>query len=200
MVNFLVEHANVAGDRWGVWVVALTLDTAVLLALVGLLWFAIRSRVAPQVGYCLFLLVPLKMLLPLQVPVPASFACWTPSALLSSSWVGVDDGSRSNKHLLRSEEQTEVFSTTTSGVASGSRLKLSANLQTVVHDSGDANLPSETNSPGAAASTVGVSVQAVPHSVTQPPRLSASAIVMILWLVGVLLLAARLAWTHRSLA
>ncbi len=67
MADFLIEHANVTGERWGAWVLAATLDTAALLALVGLLWLAIRSRVAPQVGYCLFLLVPLKLLLPLQI-------------------------------------------------------------------------------------------------------------------------------------
>ena len=197
MVDFLVEHANVTADRWGAWVVALTLDTAALLALVGLLWFAIRSRVAPQVGYCLFLLVPLKLLLPLQVTVPASLAYWTPSALLSSSLDEADDSPRSNKDLSRSEEQTYVLSKAKSGVASEPGVELSANSQPVVHDFGDANVLPEANSLRTAASTAGVPVQAMSRSVAQPPRLSVSAIVMIIWLTGVLFLAARLIWTQR---
>ena len=52
--------------------------------MIGLVWFAIRNRVAPQVGYGLFLLVPLKLLVPVVVTVPAEMARWTPSGLMSS--------------------------------------------------------------------------------------------------------------------
>ena len=37
MMNTLIEYANSAGDRWAAWVVATSVDAAVLLALVGLL-------------------------------------------------------------------------------------------------------------------------------------------------------------------
>ena len=79
MMNVMIAYANSAADRWAAWVVAASLDAAVLLALVGLVWLAIRNRVAPQVGYCLFLLVPLKLLVPVVVTVPAAMARWTPS-------------------------------------------------------------------------------------------------------------------------
>ena len=84
MVDLVIEYVNSAGDRWAAWIVAASLDAAVLLALVGLVWLAIRRRVAPQVGYGLFLLVPLKLLVPVVVTVPASVARWTPSVLVSS--------------------------------------------------------------------------------------------------------------------
>ena len=88
MMNVMIASANSAGARWAAWVVAASLDAALLLALIGLVWFAIRGRVAPQVGYCLFLLVPLKLLVPVVVTVPAAMAQWTPSALVSSWFEG----------------------------------------------------------------------------------------------------------------
>src|SRR5262249_47306508 len=61
-----------------------SLDAAVLLAMIGLVWLAVRNRAAPQVGYGLFLLVPLKLLLPVVVTVPAAVARWTPSVQVAS--------------------------------------------------------------------------------------------------------------------
>ena len=43
MLNLMIAYANSAGDRWAAWVVAASLDAAVLLALVGLVWLAIRQ-------------------------------------------------------------------------------------------------------------------------------------------------------------
>ena len=78
MMNALI-YANSVADRWANWVIAATLDSAVLVALIGLVWFSIRKRVAPQVGYGLFLLVPLKLLLPVDVIVPSAIANWSSS-------------------------------------------------------------------------------------------------------------------------
>ncbi len=88
MRNTFVEFTNSAADRWAAWTIATTVGAALLLALAGLLWLAIRRRVAPQVGYCLFLLVPLKLLVPVDVTVPAAIAQWTPSALVSTWFQG----------------------------------------------------------------------------------------------------------------
>jgi len=55
MLNVVIAYANAAGARWVDWVVAGSLETALLLALIGLVWFVLRKRVAPQVGYGLFL-------------------------------------------------------------------------------------------------------------------------------------------------
>jgi hypothetical protein len=88
MLDVLIDCANIAGDRWAAWIVAASLDAAALLALISLVWLAVRGRVAPQVGYWLFLLVPIKLLLPVGVTVPAAVAQWTPSALASSWFEG----------------------------------------------------------------------------------------------------------------
>lgn len=79
----IIEFVNSAGSRWAGWALAALLDTTALLALVSLIWLAIRRRVAPQVGYGLFLLVPLKLLLPVSIAVPAAIARWTPSEFVS---------------------------------------------------------------------------------------------------------------------
>ncbi len=68
MMNVLIAFANSAADRWVTWVVAASLDATLLLAGIGLVWFAIRNRVAPQVGYGRFLRVPLILLAVVSVP------------------------------------------------------------------------------------------------------------------------------------
>ena len=83
MINEMIAYANSAGNRWAAWVLAASLDATLLLAVIGLVWFALRNRVAPQVGYCLFLLVPVKLLVPVAVTVPAAMAQWTPAALIA---------------------------------------------------------------------------------------------------------------------
>ncbi len=60
MLKVMIAYANSAGDRWAAWVLGSSLDAALLLAMIGLVWLAIRGKVAPQVGYALFLLVPVK--------------------------------------------------------------------------------------------------------------------------------------------
>src|SRR5690348_4724883 len=84
MMDLMISHANSAGARWAAWIVAGAVDTAVLLALIGVTWRVIRNRVAPQVGYCLFLLVPLKLIAPASITLPAALTPWTPSALVAT--------------------------------------------------------------------------------------------------------------------
>ena len=55
----IIEQLNTWGERWAVWMAASLLDATILLAVISLLWFAERRRAAPQLGYLLFLLVPL---------------------------------------------------------------------------------------------------------------------------------------------
>ena len=89
MLNMMIAFANSAGPRWAAWIGAASLDAAALLALISLAWLVVRNRVAPQVGYCLFLLVPLKLLAPIAVTAPAVVAVWTPSAV-AASWFADD--------------------------------------------------------------------------------------------------------------
>ena len=87
MTSFVIDFANSAGSRWTTWIVVSLVESALLLGVVSLLWLAIRSRVAPQVGYLLFLLVPLKLLMPIGVSVTPALARWAPSVLIAA-WAG----------------------------------------------------------------------------------------------------------------
>ena len=40
MMNVLIESINSAADRWAAWLVAASLDATLLLAVIGLVWFA----------------------------------------------------------------------------------------------------------------------------------------------------------------
>ena len=185
MGNLMIGYANSVADRWVIWVVIASLDAAVLLALACMVWLAIRKRVVPQVGYCLFLLVPLKLLVPLVVTVPATVARWTPSVLISSwfeeAWVP-------KRNERRSPVETQI-------AADGPvRSALPASrLEPPVADSDQPTLQGEPRTEGPIKITADLSV----HPVAEAPALSMPARFLVAWLAGVVLLLVRLAATQR---
>ena len=46
------------------------IDATLLLAIVALLWLPLRRRMSAQVGYCLFLLILVKLVVPIHVTAP----------------------------------------------------------------------------------------------------------------------------------
>ena len=64
--NLLQKTTNV----WMHWVFAGLLESAVMLLFVLLIWGVIRKRCSQGVGYVLFLLVMIKLLVPIGVPLP----------------------------------------------------------------------------------------------------------------------------------
>lgn len=74
-----IETLNAFGSRWADFMVRGLLDATLLLAVVALLWLLLRRRVSAQVGYCLFLLVILKLLVPIPVTVPSWLAWLSPA-------------------------------------------------------------------------------------------------------------------------
>jgi beta-lactamase regulating signal transducer with metallopeptidase domain len=86
MLNFTIENLNSRGDAWAVWLGTSILDAALVLALAAMLWTIVRKRASVQLGYCLFLLVLVKLLVPLEVTVPRRLAQWTPGQMLSAAW------------------------------------------------------------------------------------------------------------------
>ena len=169
MGNLMIEYANSAADRWAAWVVAASLDAAVLLVLAGLVWLAIRKRVAPQVGYWLFLLVPLKLLVPVVVTVPAPLARWTPSVLVSS-WF---EAARVPERI----ESRPPVETPIADVATSHQPVSPAEPRPVEPMRPAADVPS--------------------HPVAEAPALSVPAGFLIAWLIGVVLLLGRLVAVQR---
>jgi protocatechuate 3,4-dioxygenase beta subunit/Zn-dependent protease with chaperone function len=191
MMHALVEFANAASDRWAAWIVATSLDAALLLALISLLWLTLRKRVAPQVGCWLFLLVPLKLLMPLEIPVPAALACWTPSELLKASW------GRAENFPLAHRENQMAEETSNDGSAMASAEMAVRSHQQVDGSRTGAVQPLAGSPARSAATAVVAPVQSI--SVRQTARLSVSAAGMLVWLGAVLLLVARLVWVQLRL-
>jgi beta-lactamase regulating signal transducer with metallopeptidase domain/uncharacterized GH25 family protein len=186
MMNVLIEYVNLAGDHWAAWALATLLDTVALLVFIGLVWFTIRGRAAPQVGYCLFLLVPLKLLSPVGVTVPAAIARWTPSALVSEWFDGA--------HVFETIEgqppvQKQIATAPTDRPApSEARFEFPALSQPGAADSHQRNLPMQARFRPDTLDDAGEVVQS--GSTAQP--LSVFALAMIIWSIGVLLLLGRL--------
>ena len=73
-----IETLNAWSDRWADVMWASLVDTTVIFAMVALLWLALRRWLSAQLVYCLFLLVLLKLVVPVDVTVPAWSAYVSP--------------------------------------------------------------------------------------------------------------------------
>ena len=78
MSSTIIEHCNSFARTWAWWIGMSILDATIVLAVVSLLWLAIRRKAPPQLGYLLFLLVPLKLFVPLEIVVPERLIAWVP--------------------------------------------------------------------------------------------------------------------------
>jgi beta-lactamase regulating signal transducer with metallopeptidase domain/protocatechuate 3,4-dioxygenase beta subunit len=73
-----IRTVNTWADAWAAAMLGSVVDSAVLLAVVVVVWWLMRGRASAQFGYCLFLLVLLKLLLPVPVRVPNWLAWASP--------------------------------------------------------------------------------------------------------------------------
>jgi beta-lactamase regulating signal transducer with metallopeptidase domain len=74
----MIEALNIWADAWAAFMVRATIDATLLLMLLAALWLPLRRRLPAQVGYCLFLLVIFKVLVPVVLPVPGWLAYLSP--------------------------------------------------------------------------------------------------------------------------
>jgi beta-lactamase regulating signal transducer with metallopeptidase domain len=75
MIAISWRHWNMWAESWSGWILATLFDTTVALVVVLGIWLLVRRHVSPRWCYLLFLLVPLKMLVPVELPwLPAPFA------------------------------------------------------------------------------------------------------------------------------
>lgn len=80
MSQSLPAHWNAWAAAWSGWVVSSLIGTLVVLGIVSLVWLIVRRKAPPQLGYFLFLLVPLKLLVPFEMTAPGWIARWSPHA------------------------------------------------------------------------------------------------------------------------
>ena len=70
----MIGTMNGWADVWAGFMWRGLVEGSLLLAIACLVWLPLKRRVPAQVGYCLFLLVLLKVCVPVRVPVPAWLA------------------------------------------------------------------------------------------------------------------------------
>jgi beta-lactamase regulating signal transducer with metallopeptidase domain len=78
-----IETVNAVAQHWAVFMWSRMLDATWVLLIVAALWALLRRRVSAQFGYCLFLLVLVKLVMPIQTPLPEKAVrlpalTWTP--------------------------------------------------------------------------------------------------------------------------
>ena len=73
-----IETLNAWSQSWAGFMWTGLIETAVALAVVAIIWLLVRRRVSAHLGYCLFLLVLVKAVVPIQFTVPAWAAAVSP--------------------------------------------------------------------------------------------------------------------------
>ena len=191
MLPRAIELTNSMSDRWAVWVVMSLAETTSLLVLAGLVWLIIRRHVSPQVGYCLFLLVPLKLLLPFNLTVPAAMARWIPTANLSNLL---------EPRPLQKRDAVFPVADAGSAVIAPPRRRTADEEVAVLQAQSDnvSATPDESVEPAGLKSRLSMesSASVARGSGAEIPRLSTASIALLSWAIGVAFLSARLVQTQ----
>jgi internalin A len=78
-----LETLDAWSGRWAAFMGSSLVDAAVLLAVATLVWLPLCRRASAQLGYCLFVLVLVKLVVPIPVTVRAPLAWMSPRYALS---------------------------------------------------------------------------------------------------------------------
>ncbi len=84
------ETLNAWSLAWAGWMMASTIETTIVFALIGGIWLVGWSWISPHAAYWLFALVLVKAVLPLNVSVPAQLAGLSPQSAIARLWRGGD--------------------------------------------------------------------------------------------------------------
>jgi beta-lactamase regulating signal transducer with metallopeptidase domain len=79
-----IEAFNAVAQQWAVLMWSRVVDSTWVLLIVAVIWGLLRHRVSAQFGYCLFLLVLVKLAAPVQTPFPE-----IATAMLRPTWTPV---------------------------------------------------------------------------------------------------------------
>ncbi len=81
----MIDQINGWGEWWVSFMGYQVLDSTMILLVMMGLWYLLRNRMQAQFGYCLFLLVLIKLLIPGHISVLDVFDSWIPGETLSSN-------------------------------------------------------------------------------------------------------------------
>jgi len=111
-----IETLNAAAQQWSQFMWSRMLDSAWVLLIVGAVWGVLRRRASAQFSYCLFLLVLVKLVTPVQFPFPEKavrmpWSEWMPAFVASggpselNSELGVESKEASGDSALATEQK-----------------------------------------------------------------------------------------------
>ena len=80
----VIETLNIWSQSWAEFLWTHSIDALVTFVVVGVLWLCIQRKVSPQLGYCLFLLVLLKLAMPIEFHAPGWISDFSPQNTLKS--------------------------------------------------------------------------------------------------------------------
>ncbi|MFB3788565.1 MAG: M56 family metallopeptidase [bacterium] len=86
------EWLNAWAEPWASFMSRSTIDSALVFGLVGLVWLVLHKRLSAQMGYLLFLLVLVKLILPGVISLPGLIHAWLPMSEAVTAGTGDGDG------------------------------------------------------------------------------------------------------------
>ena len=99
----MIEYLNSFADKWFVWEVTMLWQISVLIGIVWLVDLMIRKWVWPQVRYALWMLVLVKLMLPVGFSSPASLTAFIPE--LAEKAVVVRSAGQDEGFVIENDKQ-----------------------------------------------------------------------------------------------
>jgi len=171
----MVDWVNDVSGIWWQWATRSILESVLLLLILVVTWAALRRRMQPVAGYWLFMLIPLKLAIPISIVVPMAIAQCSPS-----NWI-LQPAAKHSAPTAMIDDVPQTGSESLS--VSVSQLGLLPDQENPI--------PSSVNVP--AAKTLGEFEQEVRGV---PVNLRPSALLMLAWLVVVILLLSKFVANH----
>jgi hypothetical protein len=184
---------------WSAVMIRNTVDAAVLLVVVGLIWLPLRRRISSQLTIGMFSLVLLKLAVPLPLVLPGSIARYWPSARRTSDYfVGAVPRPPSSREAIPTAERGPDDGSLAAHTPSDTRRIPTDIASQKAHSHREAVSTAARSSP-----TPGSPVAVVRPAVVPPAhgqRLTITAIVMLAWAAVVAVLVGRLIRTNLAFA
>ncbi len=79
----LIETFNRLSESWASFMLHRFLDSTLVFAFITAIWMTIRKRTSPQAGYCLYLLVLIKLIIPFEISIPDVVSSYFPDSSIA---------------------------------------------------------------------------------------------------------------------
>ncbi|HUY90731.1 MAG TPA: M56 family metallopeptidase [Pirellulales bacterium] len=101
----MIDALNSWAESWSDWALAALVEGTLLFAVASLVWRLTARRASSQFGYLLFLLVLVRLAVPIAVAVPAGWGWLSPRDALGRAvaWLGEDRAAKANPRATMPE-------------------------------------------------------------------------------------------------